>query len=292
MAIQRKVSLSLGTILIYFTVGAAALICVLPLLLVLSGSLSKENEVMLYGYSILPRHFSLDAYRVIFANQTVFRSYGVSALVTSVGTLLGVLVISGMAYAMSSKSLKYRGFLTVFVIIPMLFSGGIVPLYVLCRRYLHLYDNYWAMIVPYLVQSFWILVLRNFFRSIPDSLLESAKIDGAGDMRILFQIMLPLSIPSIATIGLFYALMYWNDWFLALLLVDDSSKFPVQMMLRGVISTVMGANSAFVRSPIPALPNYTVRMATCIMAMGPIVLIFPFIQKFFIKGLTIGAIKG
>lgn len=275
----------------YLVVGVFAVICIIPFLLVIGSSLSDETELLRSGYRLLPQKFSFDAYRTLFKSDTIFKAYSVTLFVTFVGTALSLLVTSAVSYALSVKTLKYRNPILFFIWFTMLFSGGLVPWYILITKYLHLGNSIWVMIIPGLVNPWFMFLLRNFFKTIPESLAESAKIDGANDIYILFRVILPLSLPAMATIGLFYALEFWNEWFRAILFIDDPSKYPLQSLIIRIMSSISIANNMFINSYV-SVPAYTIRMATVIVTIGPIVLLYPFIQKYFVQGLMVGAVKG
>jgi putative aldouronate transport system permease protein len=194
---------------------------IVPFILVLSSSFTDEMTLVRQGYNLFPEKFSLDAYKLIFNGKLIFNAYKVTIFVTVVGTLLSLIVTSGLAYGIICKSIKHRDKIAFFIYFTMLFNGGLVPMYLLISKYLHMKDTIWVLIVPVLVNPWNLFLLRNFFSGIPESIIESARIDGANDIRILFRIILPISLPGIATIGLFYALAYWNEWFRALLFISD-----------------------------------------------------------------------
>ncbi|WP_159883157.1 carbohydrate ABC transporter permease [Paenibacillus puerhi] len=279
-------------LLTVFYTGCAlfAIACLVPFLIVLGSSLTDETALLQTGYRILPQPFSLEAYAAIFSTDVIYNAYSVTLFVTIVGTALSLLITSGVSYAVSVKSVKYRNSILFFIWFTMLFSGGLVPWYILITKYLHLSNSVWVMILPALVNPWFMFLLRNFFMTIPDSLAESAKIDGANDIYILFRIVLPLSLPALATISLFYALDYWNEWFKAILFIDDPAKYPLQSLIIRIISSMNFTNQLYTGAV--SIPSYTIRMATVIMTIGPIVLLYPFIQKYFVQGLTVGAVKG
>lgn len=227
----------------------------------------------------------------------VLQAYGVTIFVTVVGTFLSVTVISMYAYAISRKQFKFRKQFTFIAFFTMLFSGGMVPFYIVMTQFLDLKNTMWALILPMAVNAFYIIIMRTFFlRSVPEAILESARIDGAGEMRIFLTIVLPLSIPGIATIALFSTLAYWNDWFNALLFIDDPNKIPLQSLLMRIENNMdfikqnamlSNQNSAILKS----IPQDSARMAMVVIATLPIALSYPFFQKYFIKGLTIGGVK-
>lgn len=281
----------------YLFIIAFAAICLIPFLLVISASFTEEHTLLLEGYKLIPSKLSLDAYKMVAESANLFQAYGVTIFVTLVGTALSMILSCCMAYAMSVKSFKSRNIVALFIYFTMLFSGGMVPSYLLIKRVLQLHNTIWVLILPSLCSAWNIMLLRNFFNGLPASLSESAKLDGANDIVILFKIILPISLPGIATISLFYALGYWNEWMQCLLYMDYNHQhlytlqYLIQKMLRDI---------AFIQDHIgliPGLeaidmPTYSNRMATLVVAIGPIILVYPFIQKYFVKGLTVGSVKG
>ncbi|MGN0243152.1 MAG: carbohydrate ABC transporter permease [Lachnospiraceae bacterium] len=279
------------SVVCYLFVTIFALACLFPFILVITSSFTDEVTLAKEGYRIIASKWSLDAYRLVFQTDQIFNAYKVTIFVTVVGTVLSMLCTSAMSYALSVKSLKLRGRLAFFVYFTMLFNGGLVPSYLLISKYLGMRDTIWVFIIPALVNAWNMLLLRNFFADIPESLAESARIDGANDIYILFKIILPISLPAIATIGLFYALAYWNEWYKALLYIDNEKLYTLQYLIMKILrqanfAAQIGGNYA------GALPTYTVRMATVVVAIGPIILLYPFLQKYFVAGLTVGSVKG
>ena len=276
-----------------------ALLCLLPLVLVISISLSDETDIIKNGFRIIPMHSTFTAYNLIFKNPSrIINSYKITMTVTAIGTFLSLFIMSMLAYTLSRKDYKYRRMLSFYVFFTMLFSGGLVPWYILVTRYLHLTDTILALIVPYLVSAWYLFLLRTYFQKIPSSFIESAKIDGASEFRIYGQIILPLSTASLATVGLFIALNYWNDWWLSLLFINKPRLYSLQMLLK-----IMMENIDFIKNDMHtvfssdminsmALPSESTRMAMCLLAIGPIMILFPFLQKYFVRGLTVGSIKG
>ncbi|WP_438351525.1 carbohydrate ABC transporter permease [Paenibacillus sp. FA6] len=288
----------IGKSAMYLVILAFSAFCTLPFILVLSSSLTSEDSIMQFGYNLIPRDLDISAYRVLFADMSrILNGYKISIIVTVVGTVLSLLITSLLAYPISLKRVRFRRQLNVFTLITILISGGIVPWYIVCVRYLHLQDSIWALIIPLLCQAWNVFLLRNFFQNIPEEISESAKIDGAGEYRIFFQIVAPLSKPALATVGLFISLMYWNDWWLGLMLLNKVELQPLQLLLRTIQSNVeflanseMGAE--IIRMTGGRMPAEGLKMATCIITIGPIVFVYPFIQRYFIKGIMIGAVKG
>lgn len=270
-----------------------ALMCLFPFLLVIVSSFTDEQTLLINGYSLFPKKWSVAAYRLIFATGTVFDAYKVTIFITVVGTALSMLLTSATAYSLSIKTFRSRNRIAMFMYFTMLFGGGLVATYLLISKYLGMRDTIWVMIIPGLVSPWNALLMRNFFNDIPVSLSESATLDGAGDLCILFKIILPISKPAIATISLFYALGYWNQWYNALLYIDKSSLFPLQYLIMTIVRNANFASAEGAKAGIALnLPTYTVRMATVIVTIGPIIFLYPFVQKYFVKGLTVGSIKG
>lgn len=267
-----------------------ALICIVPFLNIIATSFASTQEVVAKKFILFPTTFSLDAYRYILSTPTIFRALAVSIGVTGVGTIVSMCATSLMAYGLSRKYLFDRGFVNFLVVFSMLFSGGMIPTFLVVRS-LGLVNSYWAMILPVAVNAMNMIIMRNFFQALPDSLEESAKMDGCTDFGVFFKIMLPLALPSIATISLFYAVTYWNTYMTAILYINDSSKWPIQILLRQIVivSSGMQAESSAV-DVIP--PAQTVKMAVIVIATVPMLIVYPFVQKYFVKGALVGSVKG
>ncbi|MEG0320433.1 MAG: carbohydrate ABC transporter permease [Niameybacter sp.] len=293
--IRKKMSLS--QIIIHIVFILLSLLCLLPLLLVVAISFTGEKSLMIEGYHFIPKDFSLDAYKYVFSGATsVLRAYGVTIVVTVMGTMLHLLVTSMLAYALTREEVTGRNKISLFVYIPVLFNGGLVPMYILMTRYLNLKNTILVLILVNLVSAVNVLIMKNFFRTIPHSLIESARIDGSGEFRTFFQIVLPLSTPSIATIGLFVAIAYWNDWMTCSLYIEKPKLYTLQYLLQSLMNNIgyLQSNaqaSQSIEKALGTLPSEGARMATCVLAIGPIILLYPFLQKYFAKGLTIGAVK-
>ena len=277
-----------------------ALLCVIPVIVVLSISFSSEESIRETGYHLLPVAMSTEAYVYIIKQGTmILRALGVSALVTVVGTVLGVLLTASMGYVLSRPNYKLRGFLTWVVFIPMVFNGGLVSSHFINTNLLGLKDSIWALILPLAVSSFNVIICKTFFKStIPDGLIESAEIDGASQLRIFFSIIMPISLPVIATIGLFLCFAYWNDWFQSMLYIDNQNLYSLQALLNSLMSNVdalaknaasMGVSYAML---VATMPKESARMAVAILIVLPVAFAYPFFQKYFISGLTVGAVKG
>ncbi|MDB4868181.1 MAG: sugar transporter permease [Cohnella sp.] len=278
--------------------GIFSLLCVFPFLFVVIISFTDEKTLATDGYRIIPAKWSLAAYDYVFqTGDTLLRSYGVTILVTVIGTILSLVIIALYAYALSRKSFIYRRFFSMFAIFTMLFSGGMIPTYIVVAQLLGLKNSIWALILPLAVNAFYIMILRTFYStSVPDAIIESGKIDGAGEFKIFIRLVMPLSLPGLATIGLFSTLGYWNDWFNALLYIDDPNKVPLQSMLMRIESTMQfiqqnSANSSISTSVLQSMPQDTARMAMVVLATVPIVFAYPFFQRYFVQGLTVGSVK-
>jgi multiple sugar transport system permease protein/putative aldouronate transport system permease protein len=268
--------------------------CLVPFLIALSASFSDELSVARYGFGLFPRKLSLSAYKMLFQTNQIYQSYGVSLFVTVFGTLLSLLVTVLIAYPLASGKLKYGNKINFFVYFTMLFNGGLIPTYMLVSRYLHMKDNLLVLIIPVLVNPWNMFLMRNFFTSVPPSLAESARLDGASEVSILFKIILPVSVPSLAAVGLFYALGYWNNWFQAMLFIDRNHLQPLQMMIMKMLRNVefMSQMAGQLRMQVMDLPSSTMKMATAMVTIGPIVLLYPFLQRYFTSGIMVGAVKG
>ncbi|MDF9839375.1 MULTISPECIES: carbohydrate ABC transporter permease [unclassified Paenibacillus] len=278
----------------YLCIGLFSVYCLVPFWSVIASSFTSEASLVKNGYMFWPSDFSLDAYKMIFKDNTIYRAYGVTTFVTAVGTVLSMIFTSAMAYTLSVKSVKYRNHLAFYIYFTMLFHGGLVASYLLISKYLDMKDTIWVLIIPGMISAWNMFLLRNFFASIDDSIAESAKIDGANDVYILFRIILPISLPALATIGLFYALGYWNKWFDAVLYINDKDLFPLQYLIQRIMNNLDYINqiSSDISIPNFIAPAMTVRLATTVVTIGPIIFLYPFLQKYFVKGLMVGAVKG
>ena len=272
-----------------------AIACVFPFIFVIIISLTSEQSLLEHGYSIFPKEWSLDAYKYLFqSGGALAQSYMVTILVTILGTIINVSMVSTYAYAISRKGFKYRRQFTFLVFFTMLFGGGMVPSYIVMTQVLGLKNTIWALILPLAFNSFNIIVMRTFFqKSVPDSIIESARIDGASEFRIFIKIVIPLAIPGIATIALFSTLAYWNDWFNAMLYIDYQNLVPLQHMLMKIEKNMefIRQNAMLSGEVMSVLPQESVRMAMVVVSTLPIACTYPFFQKYFISGLTIGGVK-
>ena len=279
---------------VYVFLTLFALICFIPFWIVLINSFANEALIQSSGYQLFPTSFSLDAYAMLLSGNQVFRSYGVTLFVTTTGTVLGVLLTASFAYVLSHPKVKYRHVLSFLTFFTMLFGAGLVGFYILIANWLGLKDSIWALILPYLLNPFYAFILVSYYRSLPYELNEAATVDGANDIHIFFRVIWPISLPVIATVALFYALQYWNDWYLSLLFIDNYKLHPLQMMIRQLMSN-LNAMSYVGGSQTDyniVVPTYGMQLAIVCVTIGPIVFVYPFVQKYFIKGMTLGSVKG
>lgn len=279
-------------------IGIISILCVFPFIYVIIISLSSQKSIDTDGFRLIPKTWSLEAYKYLWhMKEQLLTSYGITIIVTVVGTIISVLMISFYAYAISRPQFKYRKFFTFIALFTMLFGGGMVPFYIVVTQFLGLKNSIWALILPLAMNAFYIIVMRTFFmKSVPESILESARIDGASEFRIFFQIVFPLSLPGLATIALFSTLGYWNDWFNALLFIDNPHLVPLQSLLMKIESNLefMRQNTEIAARQsdlLSAIPEDSAKMAMVVIATLPIAVTYPFFQKYFISGLTIGGVK-
>lgn len=281
-------------LLILFTLS-----CIFPFIFVIVISLTDEKALQLNGYELLPAQWSTDAYQYLIQDGgQLLRSLGVTIMITVIGTLITVFMTGTYAYVLSRASFPYRKFFTFYLFFIMLFAGGMVPSYLVMTKMLGLKNTIWALILPLAFSPYNVIILRTFFKkSIPESIIESAKMDGCSEFRVFFQIVLPLAIPGVATIGLFSSLGYWNDWFNALLYIDTNKLIPLQYLLMKIQNSMefLANNNDITLAQQQAiqnsLPQESTRMAMVVVATLPIAIVYPFFQKYFVQGLTIGGVK-
>ncbi|MDQ0297978.1 putative aldouronate transport system permease protein [Salibacterium salarium] len=268
-----------------------ALLCVLPFLHVVAGSFTTSAELAEKKFVIFPTEWSLSAYKYVFSTDTIFRALLVSIFVTTGGTLWSMFLSTLTAYGLSRKDLVGRRIIMFFIVFTLLFNGGMIPTFLVVQQ-TGLLDSLLALIVPVSINAFNMIILKTFFQNLPPSLEESAKIDGCSDFGILFRIVIPCSMPAIATISLFYAVTYWNTYMHAILYLDDASKWPVQVLLRQIVVLASGMNyDGSVYTEVPP-PEQSVKMAVIVVATIPVLLVYPFLQKHFTKGALLGSVKG
>lgn len=295
-----KKSKRISNIIINIMFCLGSLLFILPFVLIISASFSDEQTLLSEGYKLIPSVFSTEAYKYVFRSpQQLLDSYKVTIIYSVVATVLGVIVMSMLAYPLSRPNYKYKKIATFFIFFTMLFSGGLIPTYIWITRYLHLGDTIWVYILPCLVNAFHVIVIRSFFQGLPQALMESAKIDGASELQTFFKIVMPLSKPVIATISLLTLLSRWNDWNTALIYIKSTNLYSLQYLLQKILREAEFVKNMADSSPVAGvdldlstLPSVTIRFAMCMVAAGPMLIIFPFFQKYFAKGLTVGAVKG
>ena len=285
--------------LMHILMIALVLCCVLPFLLMVMASFTEEQTLIRNGYSFFPEKFSLETYQYILRSaKTIFRGYGMTILVTVIGTVSNLAMTVLFAYPLSRKDLPYRNVLSFILFFTMLFNGGLVPTYMMYANTFHIKNTIFALLIPNLMMNaFYVIMMRSFFTtSIPESLIEAAKLDGASEMKILLQVILPLSKPMIVTLVLMVGLNYWNDWMNGMYYVTDNNLNTIQMILNNMIqnveflsksASVMGSDAAMIK-----MPTVGIRMAIAVIAVLPVMVIYPFLQKYFVKGIVVGGVKG
>ena len=277
---------------IHATISATCLVCIIPLWLIISASFTDEQALVEQGFRLIPAKLSTEAYRFLLADPgQILRAYSVSVLVTFSGAIVRLFLMSMLAYALSRRDFSLRKLFALFVFFPILFNAGTLPFYILMVRQLGLKDNLLALVLPPLVLPFFVLLLRTFFANIPRELIEAAKLDGASEWLIYFRVVVPLSTPALATVGLFSLLFYWNDLYLSLLFINDKSLYNLQYLLYQIIANIQLLEEGFAGQGIKP-PLQSVRMAMAVLAMGPVLFAFMFVQRYFIKGITLGGLKG
>jgi putative aldouronate transport system permease protein len=287
-----------------FTINSLFLIvsiaCLLPLFLILSVSITDEKTIILNGYQFIPAKFSFSAYEFLFMDlNRIVKAYWVTFQVTTIGSMIGVTIMALYAYPISRTEFPHRKFFTFYVFFTILFNGGLVPWYLVYTKMLHLKDNIWALIVPMLVAPFFVLIFRTFFQGIPKEILESATMDGASEFRIFWKIVMPLSLPVLATISLFTMLNYWNDWFMSLVFISSDQNVSLQYLMyktmlniQYLTSNTQAYQGISQGGTVLEMPKEAVRMAMAVIGIGPMIFAYPFFQRYFVQGLTVGAIKG
>lgn len=293
MTKTKKISgMQLGLNLLFILIS---LIFIYPILLIVSISFSDMGSIVENGYRLIPEKLSLVAYKYVAASpDRLINGYKVTLTTTTLGTFLSLLISAMLAYALSRKDFRFRKGVTFFVLITLLFNGGMVPWYMLITNYLHLKNSLLALILPYLVSAWNVFMLRTFFQSVPNELIEAADIDGSTEFRTFFTIVVPLSTPALAAVGFLIMLRYWNDWWLSMLFVEKGQLHTLQYMIYDMMNKVreMMQDASAGNMSLQDMPTETVRMATVALASGPMLFVFPFFQKYFVKGLTVGSVKG
>jgi putative aldouronate transport system permease protein len=294
---SEKTAFKKSHIVYHILLSVFLLFCIVPVLYIISISFSDEKALALYGYKLIPKVVSTYAYSYVMANShQLLTSYKITILVTAIGTFFSLLITSMLAYVMSRKDLILSKLISFLVFFTMIFNIGLVPWYILIVRYYHIGNTLLALILPYIIVPWNVFLMKGFFADFPFALIEAAKIDGSSELSSFFRIVLPISKPALATVGLFIAFMYWNDWWLGILFIENQNLVPLQMMLYQIMNNIQylatSVNTTAVHIDISNLPSESARMAICILAAGPMMVIFPFFQKYFVKGMTLGSVKG
>ena len=278
----------------YTVITLFALFCLFPLILIISGSLTENSILMREGYQLWPKAFSTSAYRQLFLYpESIFNAYGNTIVVTCVGTLIGLFMITMTGYVLQRRDFKYRNKVSFFIYFPTIFSGGMVPWYVLLSKYLHFTNSWAARIWPLLMTPFLIILMRTFISSsVPNEIIESGKIDGANDFKIYYSIILPIIGPALATVGLFLALGYWNDWYNTSLFITKRPMYSLQYYLYDMLNSARFAQEMGIYTGDVQLPTESIKMAMVVVVTGPIIFLYPFVQRYFVTGITVGSVKG
>ncbi|MDR6717323.1 carbohydrate ABC transporter permease [Paenibacillus sp. 2003] len=270
-----------------------ALLTVLPFVYVIAGSFATQKELLLRGFILFPTEFSLDAYKYIFSTPALIKSLLVTIFITVFGTLINIFLTCLMAYPLARKDMDFRKPILMLIVFTMLFSGGMIPTFLVVKQ-LGMINTYWSLLIPGAISAFNLIIIRNFFQQLPESLEESAKIDGCNDLSVFFRIVLPLSMPAIATFSLFYAVGHWNTYFSAVLYINDNTKWPIQVLLRQFVILASGGigDSTAMDADYVSPPEQSIKMAVIVVSTLPILLVYPFLQKHFAKGVLLGSVKG
>lgn len=275
----------------YLLLTIIGLVTIIPFVHVVAGSFTTSAEMAAKKFVLIPTDWSIEAYRFIFSTNTIFKAMAVSIGTTLIGTVISMFITALMAYGLARRDVDGRKVIMFLVVFTMLFHGGLIPTFLVVKE-LGMIDTYAALILPTAISAFNLIILKNFFQNIPEGLEESAKIDGCSDFGILFRIVLPLSMPAIATISLFYAVTYWNTYMSAILYINESAKWPIQVLLRQIVVLASGMDVSSDLDSVAPPPAQSIKMAVIVVATLPILLVYPFLQKHFAKGAMIGSIKG
>lgn len=297
MKIRKSGYVIMFNVIAYTTILIATALCLLPFIIVITGSFTDNTSIIVDGYRLLPKVWSMEAYKTLFRfPQNIINAYTVTGLNTIIGTSLGLFLISMSGYVLSRKDFKYRNKFSFFIYFTTLFGGGLVPWYIMIVKTFNLKDNLIAICYPGLMTPFLIILMRTFITSsLPDEVIESAKIDGAGHFRTYSRIVIPIIKPGLATVALFLSLNYWNDWFLSSMFITTTSKYELQFFLYNMLNSMEVVNRMLSGKGVSltaSIPTESTKLAMAVIATGPVLLFYPFVQRYFISGLTIGAVKG
>jgi putative aldouronate transport system permease protein len=296
----KKIRLDKSAIIVklisYLTLAVFSLLCILPFIIMVTNSFATDASIRAHGFTLWPSDVSTFAYRIVLVDNPTFiiGSYILTIMVTVIGTMVGLFIIGMTGYALQRPDFPYRNKISFFIYFTTLFSGGLIPYYLLMIKYLGLKDNYLSILLPSLMGPWLIILMKSFLKGIPHAITESAKIDGANDMRIWWSIIRPMAAPGLATVALFLALGYWNEWYNAMLFIPGLKFQPLQLFLYQVINKAdfIRNSAAAANIPIQDMPGDSLKMAVAVVSTGPIILLYPFIQRYFISGVVVGAVKG
>ena len=278
----------------YVFIGLFAIMCILPFLIILGTSFETEDNIITYGVTLFPRSFTTAAYELVIKGGTIWSSYGLTIILTLIGTGIGLFICAMTGYALQRRDFPFRNGISFFIYFTSLFQAGLAPYYLLMTQTYHLNNSYLAVLLPLMVSSWLIILMKNFAKSVPHELTESGKIDGAGDFKIFCSIVLPMLKPGLATVGLFLALGYWNEWYQSSLFLQNMDVLPLQYRLYKIVNEAQSLKNSVAAQYVTVsnLPTESLKMATAMMTTGPIIFLYPFVQRYFIGGITVGAVKG
>ena len=278
----------------YVFITLFAIASIFPFLIILGTSFETEDNIISYGVTLLPRDFTTSAYEMVIKGGSIWASYGLTIVLTLIGTSIGLFICAMTGYALQRRDFPYRNAISFFIYFTSLFQAGLAPYYLLMTQTYHLNNTYWAVLLPLMISSWLIILMKNFAKSVPHELTESGKIDGAGDFRIFMSIVLPMLKPGLATVGLFLALGYWNEWYQSSLFLQNMQVLPLQYRLYKIVNEAQSLKNSVAAQYVTVsnLPTESLKMATAMMTTGPIIFLYPFVQRYFIGGITVGAVKG
>ena len=278
----------------YVFITLFAIASIFPFLIILGTSFETEDNIISYGVTLFPRTFTTSAYEMVIKGGSIWASYGLTIILTLIGTSIGLFICAMTGYALQRRDFPFRNGISFFIYFTSLFQAGLAPYYLLMTQTYHLNNTYWAVLLPLMVSSWLIILMKNFAKSVPHELTESGKIDGAGDFKIFISIVLPMLKPGLATVGLFLALGYWNEWYQSSLFLQNMNVLPLQYRLYKIVNEAQSLKNSVAAQYVTVsnLPTESLKMATAMMTTGPIIFLYPFVQRYFIGGITVGAVKG
>ena len=278
----------------YVFITLFAIASIFPFLIILGTSFETEDNIISYGVTLIPRTFTTSAYEMVIKGGSIWASYGLTIVLTLIGTGIGLFICAMTGYALQRRDFPYRNAISFFIYFTSLFQAGLAPYYLLMTQTYHLNNTYWEVLLPLMISSWLIILMKNFAKSVPHELTESGKIDGAGDFRIFLSIVMPMLKPGLATVGLFLALGYWNEWYQSSLFLQNMQVLPLQYRLYKIVNEAQSLKNSVAAQYVTVsnLPTESLKMATAMMTTGPIIFLYPFVQRYFIGGITVGAVKG